>query len=162
MAQTCPRCSHANPDIAEFCYFDGQVLPGRGRLPHGSTAPLAEFPHPFYFPSGRACFRFDHLTRACFEDWPTAVELFQQGKLETFLDQLGRTDLASAARVARNGIDPVRGLDELLARFPGQDLPPAQLEVRPVDFNLGLVKLGEDYLLELHLVNRGLRLLTAI
>ena len=100
MAQTCSKCSRANPDDASYCYHDGSVLGD----PRANGGPLntgsQTFPHQFVFPSGKACRNFDQLAMACQEHWLEAMDLLQQGFLEAFLGGLGRADLALAARFA--------------------------------------------------------------
>src|SRR5438552_2586161 len=112
MAQTCTKCSRANPAEAVYCYFDGFVLAGHARNGGGPVAVGSQaFAHPFVFPAGRVCRSFDELALACQEDWATARGLLQQGYLESFLGGLGRVDLARAARAAAKFPDRDRGLD---------------------------------------------------
>src|SRR5262249_31223991 len=67
--------------------------------------------------------------------------------------------LAQAAHQAAQFPDCDRGLDQLLAKLPGDVLEPAKLQVEPQEVNLGLLQVGEDRPFELHLGNQGLRLL---
>jgi hypothetical protein len=159
MAQTCSKCSRVNPAEALYCYYDGDVL---GVHPHDSgpvNSGAQPFPNPFVFPSGQVCRNFDQLALACLEQWPAAVELLRQGDLVSFLQGLGRADLAQAAREGARFPDADRGLDLLLGRLPTGVLEPARLRVEPCDLNLGLLRVGEDRLVELRLVNQGMRLL---
>jgi hypothetical protein len=117
------------------------------------------FQSPFTFPSGKSCRDFDELGLACQDNWAETLELLQQGYLENFLGNLGRADLALAAREAARFPDRDRGLDQLLARMPGNAIEPPRLEVEPTEVNLGQMKPGEDRELELHLANKGMRLL---
>src|SRR5437588_10741685 len=112
MAQTCTKCSRANPADAVYCYYDGFAL-GNG---NGSAAAggLRGFASPFVFPSGRSCRNFDELALACQERWQEACDLLDKGYLESFLSGMGRSDLATAAKEAARFPDRQRGLDKLL------------------------------------------------
>jgi hypothetical protein len=158
MPQTCSRCSRVNPAEAAYCYFDGSVLGGPGR--NGARAPVGSSPFraPFVFPSGRVCRTFDELALGCQEEWAAARELLRQRHLEAFLAGVGRTDLSQAAREASRYPDPDRGLDQLLGRLPTAVLESPRLHVNPQVVNLGVVQVGEDRRFELHLENRGGRL----
>src|SRR5688572_19545426 len=118
MAQTCAKCSRANPDEASYCYYDGSILGGHAT--NGSPLPTGAqtFPHQFVFPSGKACSNFDQLALAFQENWKEATDLLQQGFVEAFLGGLGRADLALAAREAARFPDRDRGMDQLLAKLP--------------------------------------------
>lgn len=159
MAQVCGKCSRANPDEASYCYYDGVVLgmPGAngGPLHTGTQA----FPTPFVFPSGRTCRNFDQLAIAFQENWSEAADLLQQGFVEAFLGGLGRVDLAMAAKEAARFPDRDRGLDQLLAKLPSDVIEPPKMGVEPTEVNLGQLAVGEDRQLDLHLTNRGMRLL---
>ena len=162
MPQTCSKCSRVNPEEASYCYYDGSVLGGNGH-PGVYGGPVntgtQPFPNQFVFPTGQACRNFDQLALACQENWSAAADLLRQGYLETFLGGLGRADLALAAREAARFPDPARGLDQLLSKLPSGVLDPPKLDVAPREVNLGLLKVGEDRQLELHLANQGMRLL---
>jgi hypothetical protein len=159
MALTCRQCSRVNPAEAFYCYFDGTILDGQGRV----TAPLPSGTKPFHnlfvFPSGRACANFDQLALACQELWTEALHLLQHGYLESFLGGLGRTDLALAARAAARFPDPDRGLDQFLGKLPTQTLEAPKLLVTPREVNLGQLQPGQDHRLDLHLMNQGMGLL---
>src|SRR5262245_36764688 len=116
--QTCTKCSRSNPAEALYCYFDGFVLGGHGRLGGPLAIGARAFGSPFVFPSGRTCRSFDELALACQQEWATACDLLHQGYLETFLGGLGRLDLARAAKEAAKFPDRERGLDQLLTRLP--------------------------------------------
>ncbi len=159
MAQTCSKCSRANPQDAIYCYFDGFVL-GRHGHNGGPVAVGAQpFGNPFVFPTGRSCRNFNELSLACQEDWPSARDLLKQGFLENFLGGLGRVDLAHAAREAVKFPDKDQGLDQLLAKFPGEVLAAPKLRVEPLEINLGTLKAGDQRQFDLHLENQGMRLL---
>ena len=158
MSTTCSKCRRANPADAAFCYFDGTLLNG-----HGATGPVAAgrqaFAHPFVFPSGRQCRSYDELALACNDEWDEARSLLKQGYLERFLGGLGRADLAKAARDASGAPDQDRGLDDLLDKLPSDALQPPQLHVGTTEINLGTLAVGSDRRFEIHLENRGMRLL---
>ena len=98
MAQTCSKCSRANPPEAVYCYFDGFVLGGHERRGGPVAVGAQPFNSPFVFPTGRTCRNFDELALACQEDWPDACSLLREGYLESFFGGLGRVDLAKAAK----------------------------------------------------------------
>ena len=93
MAQTCSKCSRANPADAVYCYYDGFVLAGHSQNGGPVAVGSKPFAHPFVFPTGRHCRNFNELAQACVEDWDAARDLLRQGYLETFLGGLGRIDL---------------------------------------------------------------------
>jgi hypothetical protein len=156
MAHTCPRCSRVNPAEALYCYHDGASLGnGAARARPGTQ----EFPMPFVFPSGQTCRTFDQLALACLDNWGTAQELLRDGVLAGFMGGLGRADLAVAAREAARYPDRDRGLDGFLAKLPTEALSPPRLNVEPKQLNLGVLRVGQDRRLELHLYNQGLGLL---
>jgi hypothetical protein len=72
---------------------------------------------------------------------------------------LGRADLAVAAREAARYPDRDRGLDGFLAKLPTEALSPPRLNVEPKQINLGVLRVGQDARLELHLYNQGMGLL---
>jgi hypothetical protein len=159
MVQTCSKCSRANPAEAVYCYFDGFVLGGHAR----NGAPLAAgsrpFPAPFVFPDGRACRSFDELALGCHEEWAAARQLLAAGFFANFLGNLGRLDLAAAAREAAKFPDRDRGLDQLLAGLPSGVLDPPKLRAEPAEINLGVLRPGDTREFPLRLENRGMRLL---
>ena len=159
MVQTCRKCSRLNPAEASFCYHDGMALPGREGEGGSVSVSAQSFPSPFVFPSGRRCGTFDELAMACWEEWTVAQDLLQQGFFESFLGGLGRTDLAQAAQLSLRFPDRERGLDRLLGELPTDVLLPARLFVEPQDVHLGILQVAEDRSFQLHLENRGLRLL---
>lgn len=159
MVQTCTKCSRANPAEAVYCYFDGFVLSGHGRNGGPVAVGALAFAAPFVFPGGRTCRTFDELALACHEDWPGARDLLRQGHLERFFGGLGRIDLARAAHEAAAFPDADRGLDQLLAKLPGDVLEEPKLRAHPQSVSLGVLKVGEDRRFDLHLENAGMRLL---
>jgi hypothetical protein len=159
MVQICSRCARANPEEALYCYFDGSALGGRSTNGGPINTGTQPFHSPFTFPTGRTCRDFDELALACQENWSETLELLQQGYLENFLGGLGRADLALAARAAARFPDTDRGLDQFLAKLPGDVVDAPKLEVEPTVINLGELQVGQDRELELHLCNKGMRLL---
>jgi hypothetical protein len=159
MAQTCNRCHRINPGEASYCYYDGAALGDHGTNGDPINTGAQTFHNPFFFPSGKLCKNFDQLALACQENWGETVDLLQQGYVENFLGGLGRADLALAAREAARFPDRDRGLDRFLAKLPSAVLDPPRLEVEPTEINLGQLRPGEDRVLELHLSNKGMRLL---
>jgi hypothetical protein len=158
MTQTCSTCARRNPDEAAFCYHDGAALPDHGR--RGVADPAGQrFPSPLVFPSGEACHSFEELALCCQQRWAEAREMLQHGYLERFFGGLGRGDLARAAREAARFPERNRGLDQLLGRLPGHALQPPRLAVKPAEFNLGTLRVGEDRHFTLRLENQGMRLL---
>jgi hypothetical protein len=158
-AQTCSRCSRVNPVDAVYCYFDGAILGGG----NGKGGPLnigaQPFPSHFVFPTGEKCQNFDQLALTCQKNWKAALDVLQQGYLESFLGGMGRSDLAAAAREAARFPDRDRGLDQFLAKLPTDVVKPPQLRVEPTEINLGQLKPGEDRKIELRLDNQGMRLI---
>jgi hypothetical protein len=159
MAQTCTKCSRVNPAEASYCYYDGSLLEGHSQNGGAIRAGTQSFPNHFVFPSGLICRNFDQLAQACQENWPSAVELLQQGYLENFFGGLGRADLAFAARESSRFPDRDRGLDQLLAKLPSQVLEPPKLHAEPREVNLGIMQVGNNQQFKLHLANNGSRLL---
>jgi hypothetical protein len=159
MVQTCRRCARVNPEDAAYCYFDGIALGG----PVANGGPILTgaqtFHSPFTLASGRTCGNFDELALACQENWAEALELLQQGYLESYLGSLGRADLALAVREAARFPDRDRGLDQFLAKLPSNVVAPPRLEVEPTELNLGQLQPGEDRHFGLNLTNQGMRLL---
>ena len=58
------------------------------------------FPSAFYFPDGEACNSFNQLALACVHRWDEARALLVEGIWHSFFRNLGRLDLAAAAREA--------------------------------------------------------------
>jgi hypothetical protein len=159
MAQTCTKCSRANPPDAIYCYFDGFVLGGHSRNGGPVAIGAQVFNNPFVFPTGRTCRSFDELALACQEEWANARDLLHQGYLENFFGGLGRSDLALAAREAARFPDRDRGLDQLLTKLPSDVLDAPKLKLDRHDFNLGVLPVGSDRNFVLRLDNQGMRLL---
>ncbi|MHB1426481.1 MAG: hypothetical protein ACYC3I_25245 [Gemmataceae bacterium] len=159
MTLVCRNCSRVNPPEAQYCYWDGAVLDGRGN----SSGPIAvgaqPFHSPFVFPSGRQCRNFDELVLACYGEWKEALHLLRHGYLEGFFGALGRADLALAAKHAVRGADLDRGLDQLLNKLPCGNREPPKLFVQPLEVNLGQLARSSDRQFVLHLENQGLGLL---
>ena len=88
------------------------------------------FQSPFVFADGRTSRSFNELALACQEEWPAAGDMLQQGFFETFFKSIGRVDLVVAAREAAKFPDRDRGLDQLLAKFPGDVLEAPRFPAR--------------------------------
>jgi hypothetical protein len=160
MSQVCSKCSRINPPDAAYCYWDGAVLEGHHANGGGIAVGSRPFPNQFVFPSGEpVCRNFDQLAMSCQQNWKQAVECLRNGYLSSFLGGMGRADLALAAQEAARFPDQDRGLDQLLAKLPSHVLDAPRLQVEPSDVNLGVIKVGSDRKLELHLGNQGMRLL---
>jgi hypothetical protein len=159
MVQTCSKCSRANPEEANYCYFDGFVLGSHSRNGGPVAIGAQAFVSPFVFPTGRTCRSFDELAIGCQEDWSTARDLLQEGFLEGFFGGIGRVDLVRAAKEAGKFPDRDRGLDQLLAKLPSEVLAPPHLNVETQEINLGLLKIGSAREFDLHMENGGMRLL---
>lgn len=159
MSQVCSKCSRVNPADAVYCYFDGALLQGHPSANGGPVNPgTALFANPFVFPTGQTCQNFDQLAMACQQNWDTARDLLKQGFLVGFFGGLGRADLAKAAQEAAQFPDHDRGLDQLLAKLPSKVLEDPKLKVEPSEVNLGIVPMGTDRSFDLHLDNKGMRL----
>jgi hypothetical protein len=156
MTHVCRQCARVNPADAAFCYWDGAYLAGGAGGP--INAGSAPFPNQFIFPGGQACRNFDQLATTCQNNWKAAVDLLKQGFFATFLGGLGRADLAMAAKEAAKFPDPDRGLDQLLAKLPTQVLQPPKLQVEPTTMSLGVLAMGTNRKIDLHLSNLGMRL----
>jgi hypothetical protein len=158
MPLTCRQCLRTNPDEATFCHFDGYTLVQRE-----GSGPVRVGQQPFLSPlvmaSGRTCRNFDELALACHDNPDEAIDLLRQGFLANFLGNIGRLDLAMAARKAGQAVDARRGLDEFLGRLPGDLLKDPKLIVSPMEVNLGQLRVGEDRHLSVNLSNGGMRLL---
>ena len=153
----CRACQRVNPPEALYCYHDGVPLDsaGRGPLAAGSEPFFA----PFVFPGGRSCRSFDELVLACEDDWEGAKSVLRKGYLGSFLNALGRPDLADAARLAARSADPDRGLDDLLDKLPNAARSPARLGVQPAEMNLGQLGCGSYRRFVLQIENQGMGLL---
>jgi hypothetical protein len=155
MSLVCRQCSRNQPEQAQFCWFDGAPLGGsKGPLNPGQVP----FPAPFAFDTSISCNNFDQLALACQSNWKKATEHLKQGAFLPFFRNMGRADLAFAAKEAANFPDLERGLDQLLDKLPTQAMQGPQLRVQPTELNLGLMQVGVDRTMDLHLENLGMRL----
>ena len=155
MSVVCRQCARNQPVQAQFCWYDGAPLAGsKGPLNPGQ----APFPAPFVFDSGMTCNNFDQMALACQSNWKKATDHLKQGSFLPFFRSMGRADLAFAAKEAANFPDLERGLDQLLDKLPTQAMQGPQLRVQPTELNLGLMQVGIDRPLDLHLENLGMRL----
>ncbi|HTU89461.1 MAG TPA: hypothetical protein VMF69_05135 [Gemmataceae bacterium] len=159
MTLVCRNCSRVNPAEAQYCYWDGSVLDGRGQASGPIAVGAQPFHSPFVFPSGRSCRNFDELVLACYGDWNEARDLLREGYLESFFGALGRMDLALAAKQAVRAADADRGLDQLLSKLPCSNREQPKLFVQPLEVNLGQLSRGVDRRFVLHIENQGMGLL---
>lgn len=156
----CLSCRRLNPPLAAYCYFDGTPLATgiQGPRAFGSE----EFPMPFVLPSGLHCRSFAELAQACRQNWGEARRLLKEGGYRGFLVTLGRTDLVQAVERAAKHPNLDLGLDEFLARLPGCQPAPPQLEINPAEIDLGTVARGQDKTISLTIRNSGERLLSGL
>jgi hypothetical protein len=159
MTVVCRQCTRVNPPEARYCYHDGVALPGQAHLAGPIAVGAQPFGHPFVFPSGRACHNFDELALACDAHWEEARELLRDGFLEGFLGNLGRADLARAARRAAREPDADCGLHDFLSQLPGDRRDPPSLVAHPLEINLGRLPRGTDRTFLLQIENNGSGLL---
>ncbi len=159
MPLVCRNCSRVNPPEAQYCYWDGAVLDGRGQGSGPIAVGAQPFMSPFVFPSGRQCRNFDELVLACYGEWHEAINLLRQGYLEGFFGALGRADLALAARQAAQTADLDRGLDHLLSKLPASTRQPPKLFAQPLEVNLGQISRQGDHSFLLRIENQGMGLL---
>jgi hypothetical protein len=145
----CPKCKNSNPDIASFCYFDGEALRA------GQAAAANRLAHEFVFPSGRKCRTFDELAAGCQEEWAVARDLLRKGIFQQFFTGAGRLDLARAAMEAMRQPDPNIGLANLLGSLPGGRHGGPRLDLNPRRLHLGNVVAGETRQVEVTVSNQG-------
>jgi hypothetical protein len=146
----CPRCQRPNPDIANYCHFDGIDL-----RPGGSNGAGNRLLQEFVFPGGRRCNTFDELAQACQEDWAGARDLLRQGKFSSYFSSLGRLDLAKAAKESMAQANPDIGLSNLLGSWPVSRLQGPRLDLQPRRLVLGTVPAGETRKVPLTISNQG-------
>jgi hypothetical protein len=159
MSLVCRNCSRVNPPEAQYCYWDGTVLDGRGQRRGPIAVGAQPFASAFVFPSGRQCRSFDELLLACFVEWKEALQLLREGYLESFFSGMGRADLALAAKQAVRAADPERGLDHLLSKLPCTNREPPKLFAQPLEVNLGQIARSSNRQFVLHIENQGMGLL---
>ena len=152
----CPRCRRANPNEAVFCHFDGAELRSDAGPPRSSSNHL---PHPFVFPSGKACRTYDELSKACQEQWDESRTLLQNGVFAQFLAGSGRLDLVQAAQKAQAHADPDIGLHFFINSLPATHMEGPRLDLQPRRLVLGTVFTGETRRVDLIIYNRGKGLL---
>src|SRR5262245_20704768 len=111
----CPRCQRANPAQAVYCYFDGNLL--RADAVRG-TAATGLLRDEFIFPSKRRCKTLDVFVQGCQYEWEDACELLKKGEFARYFVQVGRQDLARAARDAEKQADPDVALHTFLSALP--------------------------------------------
>jgi hypothetical protein len=163
MPTQCPVCSQLNPDDARYCYYDGRPLSGereQGPLHIGTTP----FPTPFYFADGQACSNFNQLVLACVNRWDEARNLLTEGIWHAFFRNIGRLDLAAAAKHAAGDPDPDFGLSQLLERLPAEPgcLRPPKLAIESTEHDFGRLVPGTDCSFDLVIVNQGMLTLRGV
>jgi hypothetical protein len=144
----CPRCQRTNPEVAEFCYFDGADL-----RPHeGGGNRLRQ---EFVFPSGRRCRTFDDLAQACQDDWTAARDLLHKGVFAQFLTVNGRADLVRVTQEAKNQTDPDIALVRFINALPVTRSQAPRLDLNPRRFLLGNLTAGDSRQLQVTISNQG-------
>src|SRR5581483_7102735 len=132
--QVCPRCQHANPDQAVFCWFDG--IP----LSNAAAATVGTLPQEFVFASGRRCRTFDELAQGCYSDWEDARDLLRRGEFARFLSRAGRIDLARSAQEAQTQSDPDIALFNFVRGLPASPAQQPRLELSPRRYVVGVLR----------------------
>jgi hypothetical protein len=150
----CPRCQRPNPEIAQFCHYDGVEL-GSGEAGAGAGRLLKEF----IFPSGKRCRTFDELAQGCQEDWAGARDLLRQGTFVKFFSTVGRLDLARAAQESMFQTSPDIGLSNLVSSLPQSRTQGPRLDIHPRRLVLGPMPAGETRDVPLLVSNEGQGLL---
>jgi hypothetical protein len=163
MPSQCQVCLNTNPPEALYCYFDGRLLASdrpQGPLKLG----LIPFPTPFYFPDGQPCANFNQLTLTCDYRWEEARGLLLDGIWPTFFGNMGRLDLATAAKQAAAEPDPDQGLSQLLEKLPADAdcRQPPTLALDSAEEHLGQLTPGADLGFELVIRNQGMFLLRGV
>ena len=111
MALKCPKCGSVNPDIARFCWNDGEKLATTGV-------------NPFRFRDGSTAMTIAELTSQIEYNRPDSLTHLYQGDFSAWLSSIGRGDLAMIARqivateLARN-----IGLEKFLAGLSEDNHP---------------------------------------
>jgi hypothetical protein len=146
---TCPRCQRSNPDIAQFCHFDGIALRG------GTAQAAGALAQEFVFPSGKRCRTYDELAAACQDDWAGARDLLRKGAFVQYFSSVGRMDLARAAQEGMAQADPDVGLSNLVSSLPLSNTQGPRLDLNPRRLALGTVLAGETRQVPLTVSNQG-------
>lgn len=125
MALKCPKCGAVNPDIARFCWNDGEKLATTGI-------------NPFRFRDGSTAMTIAELAIQIEYNRSDSLAHLYQGDFSAWLSSIGRGDLAMIARqfVATES-DPNLGLERFLASL-SEDNHPASSEqkqefINPID-----------------------------
>jgi len=150
----CPRCQRPNPELAQFCHYDGAEL-GSGQARAGAGQLLKEFA----FPSGKRCRTFDELAEACQDDWAGARELLRKGTFVEYFSTVGRMDLARAAQESMAQSNPDIGLSNLVSSMPQSRTQGPRLDLHPRRLVLGTMRAGESRQVPLIISNEGKGLL---
>jgi hypothetical protein len=150
----CPRCQRPNPELAQFCHFDGAEL-GSGK----AAATVGRLHKEFVFPSGKRCRTFDDLAQACQDDWAAARDLLRQGAFVDYFSSVGRMDLARAAQESMANANPDIGLSDLVTSLPQSRTQGPKLDIHPRRLVLGSLPAGEIREVPLVITNDGQGLL---
>ena len=103
MALKCPKCGSVNPDIARFCWNDGEKLVTTGV-------------NPFRFRDGSTAMTVAELAIQIEYNRSDSLAHLYQGDFSSWLSSIGRADLAMIARqIVAMESDPDIGLDKFLA-----------------------------------------------
>ncbi len=150
----CPRCQRANPNEAEYCWFDGVVL-RQGATP----AQAGALPQEFVFPSQRRCRTLEEFVQGCQYEWEDACTLLRRREFSQYFTRIGRMDLARAAQEAESQADADVGLVYFLNNLPASNVPGPRLDLNPRRLNLGTWRPGESRQVRLQVLNQGKGLL---
>ncbi len=152
----CPRCQRANPAQAVYCYFDGNLLRADAVRGTAATGLLSD---EFVFPSKRRCKTLDDFVQGCQYEWEDACELLKKGEFARYFVQVGRQDLARAARDAEKQADPDVALHTFLSALPATQVKGPKLDIKPRRILLNKVKPGDVKQIPVTILNEGKGLL---
>jgi formylglycine-generating enzyme required for sulfatase activity len=109
MALKCPKCGAVNPDIARFCWNDGEKL---------ATTDI----NPFHFRDGSTVTTIAELAIQIAAHRSDALVHLYQGDFSAWLSSIGRGDLAMIARqIVATESDPNFGLEEFLSSLSAEN-----------------------------------------
>ncbi|MFQ6041038.1 MAG: SUMF1/EgtB/PvdO family nonheme iron enzyme, partial [Candidatus Poribacteria bacterium] len=111
MSLKCPKCGAVNPDIARFCWNDGEKLATTGVSP-------------FRFRDGSTAMTVAELTIQIERHRSDSLAHLYQGDFSAWLSSIGRGDIAMIARqIVALESDPNIGLGKFLANLVGEIHP---------------------------------------
>jgi formylglycine-generating enzyme required for sulfatase activity len=125
MALKCPKCGAVNPDIARFCWNDGEKLTTTGI-------------NPFRFRDGSIAMTIAEMAIQIEYNRSDSLAHLYQGDFSAWLSSIGRGDLAMIARqIVATESDPNLGLEKFLTSL-SEDNHPASSEqkqefINPID-----------------------------